>query len=69
MAPFSTTQPYIAMGISKYLKEIARGKDGARSLTRHQAADLMGQVLDGQLPVPEPIALQVAHIVRLTEQI
>ena len=35
------------MSISLYLKEIARGKDGARSLTREQAADLFGQVLDG----------------------
>lgn len=35
------------MGISQYLKEIGRGKDGARSLNREQAADLMGQVLDG----------------------
>jgi anthranilate phosphoribosyltransferase len=35
------------MGISQYIKEIGRGKDGARSLSREQAADLMGQVLDG----------------------
>ena len=35
------------MGISHYIKDIGRGKDGARSLTREQAADLMGQVLDG----------------------
>jgi anthranilate phosphoribosyltransferase len=35
------------MGIGKYIKEIGRGKDGARALTRDQAADLMGQVLDG----------------------
>ena len=37
------------MGISHYIKEIGRGKDGARSLDRAQAADLMGQVLDGQV--------------------
>ncbi len=37
------------MGIAKYIKEIGRGKDGARSLAREQAADLMGQVLDGQV--------------------
>jgi anthranilate phosphoribosyltransferase len=36
-----------AMGIAKYIKEIGRGKEGARSLTREQAADLLGQVLDG----------------------
>jgi len=35
------------MGIGKYIKEIGRGKDGARALTREQAADLFGQVLDG----------------------
>ena len=35
------------MGIGKYIKEIGRGKDGARALTREQAADLLGQVLDG----------------------
>ena len=37
------------MGISAYIKEIGRGKDGARALTREQAADLMGQLLDGQV--------------------
>ena len=37
------------MGISQYIKEIGRGKQGARSLTRAQAADLLGQVLDGQV--------------------
>ena len=35
------------MAISQYLKEIGRGKDGARALSREQAADLFGQVLDG----------------------
>ena len=35
------------MGISQYIKEIGRGKDGARSLSREQATDLFGQVLDG----------------------
>ena len=35
------------MSISHYIKEIGRGKDGARSLPREQAADLLGQVLDG----------------------
>jgi anthranilate phosphoribosyltransferase len=34
------------MGIGKYIKEIGRGKDGARALTREQSADLFGQVLD-----------------------
>jgi anthranilate phosphoribosyltransferase len=35
------------MSISHYIKDIGRGKDGARSLTREQATDLFGQVLDG----------------------
>ena len=42
------------MSIRQYLKEIGRGKDGARALSRAQAADLMGQVLDGQV---DPLAL------------
>lgn len=37
------------MGISQYIKEIGRGKDGARALGREQAADLLGQVLDGSV--------------------
>ena len=37
------------MGIGHYIKEIGRGRDGARALTREQAADLMGQVLDAQV--------------------
>ena len=35
------------MGISQYIKEIGRGKDGTRALSREQATDLLGQVLDG----------------------
>ena len=37
------------MGIGHYLKEIGRGKDGARSLTREQGADLLGQILDDKV--------------------
>jgi anthranilate phosphoribosyltransferase len=37
------------MGISHYIKDIGRGKDGARALGRAQAADLMGQILDQQV--------------------
>jgi anthranilate phosphoribosyltransferase len=37
------------MGISHYIKEIGRGKDGARALSREQATDLFGQVLDGTI--------------------
>lgn len=38
-----------SMGISQYIKEIGRGKDGARALNRSQATDLFGQVLDGSV--------------------
>ena len=36
------------MSIAPYIKEIGRGKEGARSLSSEQAEDLMGQVLDGR---------------------
>ena len=35
------------MSIAPYIKEIGRGKQGARPLSRAQATDLFGQVLDG----------------------
>jgi anthranilate phosphoribosyltransferase len=35
------------MAIGTYIKEIGRGKNGARSLSRAQAHDLFSQVLDG----------------------
>jgi anthranilate phosphoribosyltransferase len=34
------------MGIGKYIKVIGRGKQGARALSREQAADLFAQILD-----------------------
>jgi anthranilate phosphoribosyltransferase len=37
------------MSIAPYIKEIGRGKEGARSLTQAQAYDLMSQVLDGHV--------------------
>lgn len=37
------------MAIANYIREIGRGKDGARSLNEAQAHDLMCQVLDGQV--------------------
>jgi len=37
------------MSISHYIKEIGRGRDGARGLDRAQAADVMGQILDGHV--------------------
>jgi anthranilate phosphoribosyltransferase len=37
------------MAITSYIKEIGRGKEGARSLSEPQAHDLMSQVLDGRV--------------------
>ena len=39
----------LSRGIASYIREIGRGHEGARSLDIDQAADLMGQVLDGQV--------------------
>lgn len=41
--------PENRMSIAPYIKEIGRGKEGARSLTSDQAHDLMSQVLDGRV--------------------
>jgi anthranilate phosphoribosyltransferase len=35
--------------IAPYLREVGRGKDGARDLTREQAADVMARLLDGEV--------------------
>jgi anthranilate phosphoribosyltransferase len=37
------------MSISHYIKDIGRGRDGARALDRANATDLMGQILDGHV--------------------
>ena len=37
------------MSIAHYIREIGRGKEGARSLDHAQAHDLMSQVLDGKV--------------------
>ncbi|HZE90088.1 MAG TPA: DNA-binding protein YbiB [Rhizobacter sp.] len=37
------------MSITSYIKEIGRGKEGARALSTDQAHDLMSQVLEGQV--------------------
>lgn len=42
------------MSIAPYIKEIGRGKDGARPLDLDQARDLFGQVLDGT-PTPAQV--------------
>ena len=48
------------MSIAKYIKEIGRGKEGARSLDRDQAHDLMTQVLDGHVTDLEIGAFAIA---------
>ena len=35
------------MGIANYIKAIGRGSEGARAISREEAADLWGQLLDG----------------------
>lgn len=52
------------MGISQYLKEIGRGKQGARPLDRDQAQDLFGQVLDGTVTELEVGAFCIAMRVK-----
>jgi anthranilate phosphoribosyltransferase len=37
------------MAIGHFIKEIGRGKEGARALSRAQSADLFGQILDGSV--------------------
>lgn len=48
------------MGIAHYIKEIGRGKDGARPLSETQAYDLFSQVLDAQVSDLEVGAFCVA---------
>ncbi|ARU05144.1 DNA-binding protein YbiB [Comamonas serinivorans] len=52
------------MSISSYIKEIGRGKRGARDLSREQAADLMAQLLDGQISALEIGAFCIAMRVK-----
>jgi anthranilate phosphoribosyltransferase len=48
------------MSIAPYIKEIGRGKEGARSLTADQAHDLFSQVLDGTVTDLEVGAFSLA---------
>jgi anthranilate phosphoribosyltransferase len=52
------------MGIAPYIREIGRGKEGARSLTEPQAHDLMCQVLDGRVTDLEVGAFALAMRVK-----
>ena len=55
---------FLPGSISAYLREIGRGKEGARDLTREQAADLLGQVLDGRVTDLEVGAFCIAMRVK-----
>ena len=46
--------------IAPYLREIGRGKDGARDLTREQAADVMTRLLEGRVSDIETGAFAIA---------
>ncbi|NUZ08107.1 DNA-binding protein YbiB [Piscinibacter koreensis] len=48
------------MSIANYIREIGRGKEGARSLDRAQARDLMERVLDGTVSDLEIGAFAIA---------
>jgi anthranilate phosphoribosyltransferase len=48
------------MTIAAYIKEIGRGKEGARSLSQPQSYDLMSQVLDGRVTDLEMGAFAIA---------
>ena len=48
------------MSIAKYIREIGRGKEGARALDQAQAYDLMSQVLDGRVTDLEIGAFAIA---------
>ena len=48
------------MTIAAYIKEIGRGKEGARSLSQPQSYDLMSQVLDGRVTDLEIGAFAIA---------
>jgi len=52
------------MSISHYIKEIGRGKHNARDLSREQACDLMGQLLDGAVTDLETGAFCIAMRVK-----
>jgi len=62
----------MGMGISHYIREIGRGKEGARHLSRAQASELMSQFLNGQVsdlgtaPIPQPLERQEVKLAALT---
>jgi anthranilate phosphoribosyltransferase len=64
LSPTGLTTSMPKASIAKYIKEIGRGKDGARPLTRAQAEDLFGLVLDGAVSDTEIGAFCIAMRVK-----
>ena len=48
------------MNYASIIKEIGRGRDGARDMTREQAEQLFGAILDGGMPDLELGAILIA---------
>ncbi len=48
------------LNLTQYIKEIGRGKDGARDMTEQQAYELFGAMLDGGVPDLELGAILIA---------
>ena len=40
-----------SLNLTHYIKEIGRGKDGARDMTEQRACELFGAMLDGGVPI------------------
>ena len=55
------------MAIGHFIKEIGRGKDGARPLSRGQAADLFGQLLDGDVSDLGQVTFEIVGILEIEE--
>jgi len=56
----SATQPAEAFAAARFIKEIGRGKKGARSLSRGDAFDLYAAMLDGRVSDLELGAIMLA---------
>jgi hypothetical protein len=50
------------MGIGHYLKEIGRGKDGARALSRQDAEDLFVAAGVQFIPLPSHVRLGARYV-------
>ena len=48
------------LNLTHYIKEIGRGKDGARDMSEQEAYELFGAILDGGVPDLELGAILIA---------